>query len=334
MRKINTIKMKQPQNVIIKRLFGLSNNQCYFPKCNTNLIDKKSGVVLGEICHIKAQSPGGPRYDVKQTDEERNSFENLLLLCPTHHTVIDSDEEAYTVERLNKMKENHEAKSTGNEDIPDDMVEKLITNNVYKISTETSVQNAIHSQFAGIIQNINAPIDQVSSTTYEFLLGKIHSGTEPLSKNLSDVLSIAKSKNDNHLVNLCMQELSGWNKSSLPASKYRIQTVYLSPYSISRVVNLSMTEFWKDLESRPNQYVKKEMFFAESVPSIEYYIESNKSIDPSKSYMHLTRKNGDLFSGLGQADLEVNIYCKGSLYYDLLTGIRLNLADEIMKRIK
>jgi hypothetical protein len=43
---------------------------------------------------------------------ERHAYANLVLMCPTHHTVIDDDEEAYTVERLCKIKTDHEARST------------------------------------------------------------------------------------------------------------------------------------------------------------------------------------------------------------------------------
>jgi hypothetical protein len=37
-----------------------------------------------------------------------NGFKNLLLLCPTHHDLIDEQAEAYTVERLIGVKETHE----------------------------------------------------------------------------------------------------------------------------------------------------------------------------------------------------------------------------------
>ncbi|WFU42222.1 hypothetical protein QA640_07030 [Bradyrhizobium sp. CB82] len=78
---------------------------------------KASGeTVLGEICHIAAASPQGPRYDATQTDEERHGFGNLILLCPTHHTVVDADLEAYTVARLVKMKAEHEKGATA---VPD-----------------------------------------------------------------------------------------------------------------------------------------------------------------------------------------------------------------------
>jgi hypothetical protein len=44
-------------------------------------------------------------------DTERHAYNNLILMCPTHHTVIDDDEEAYSVERLYKIKAEHEARS-------------------------------------------------------------------------------------------------------------------------------------------------------------------------------------------------------------------------------
>lgn len=67
--------------------------------------------LTGEVCHIKGARPRSARYDQGQTEIERHSYANLVLMCPTHHTVIDDDEEAYTVERLCKIKAAHEAQS-------------------------------------------------------------------------------------------------------------------------------------------------------------------------------------------------------------------------------
>jgi hypothetical protein len=97
---------KGPSERAIKRLFALSSNRCAFPRCPTALI--QGGTVVGQVCHIKAAKPGGPRYDDQQTNAERHAFANLILMCGTHHTVIDADEEAYTVERLAKLKAEHE----------------------------------------------------------------------------------------------------------------------------------------------------------------------------------------------------------------------------------
>src|SRR5271155_3399483 len=70
-----------------------------------------NGTLTGEVCHIKGARPGSARYDPGQTDVVRHAYPNLILMCPTHHTVIDDDEEAYTVARICKMKAAHEAQS-------------------------------------------------------------------------------------------------------------------------------------------------------------------------------------------------------------------------------
>ena len=51
--------------------------------------------VIGEICHIYPSSPLGPRGTFECPFEDVNCFENLLLLCPNHHKIIDSHEEEY-----------------------------------------------------------------------------------------------------------------------------------------------------------------------------------------------------------------------------------------------
>ena len=68
--------------------------------------------LVGEICHIKGKKPNAARYDPAQTRVERNDYDNLILLCALHHKVVDDDEESYPVERLRKMKVDHEAGAT------------------------------------------------------------------------------------------------------------------------------------------------------------------------------------------------------------------------------
>ncbi|MEJ1968425.1 MAG: hypothetical protein WDN03_07285 [Rhizomicrobium sp.] len=95
-----------PSVATIKRLFAHSGNRCAFPKCQNRLVEGET--IVGEICHIKARSPDGPRYDANQTPEQRHAYDNLILMCSLHHTVIDDDAVAYTVERLASMKAEHE----------------------------------------------------------------------------------------------------------------------------------------------------------------------------------------------------------------------------------
>jgi hypothetical protein len=97
--------MADYSRLTLKKLFGLSMNVCAFPTCEESLIDPEWLSVLGQICHICARSPRGPRYDKNMTDKERYDFDNLILLCPTHHTLIDQLEpNKYTKEVLWEMK--------------------------------------------------------------------------------------------------------------------------------------------------------------------------------------------------------------------------------------
>lgn len=101
--------MSEPKPSTIKRLFALSRNVCAFPQCDLPIVED-SGIVSGIVCHIKARSRGGPRYDSTQIDEERHSFENLILLCSRHSKVIDSDPKKFDVELLQEIKVIHEQK--------------------------------------------------------------------------------------------------------------------------------------------------------------------------------------------------------------------------------
>lgn len=98
---------------ILKILFARSGNICAFPSCSTEIIDKNS-VVTGHVAHIEAENPGGPRYNKNQSDKERFGYDNLILLCPTHHTLVDKDTGNYTVEVLKSFKQ---ARESGTSDV-------------------------------------------------------------------------------------------------------------------------------------------------------------------------------------------------------------------------
>src|SRR3546814_14625787 len=53
-----------------------------------------------------------PCTSLFRSDAERDDYRNLILLCPTHHTLIDrkENEAAYPVELLLEMKAAHEAR--------------------------------------------------------------------------------------------------------------------------------------------------------------------------------------------------------------------------------
>jgi hypothetical protein len=111
---VNKPARPRPQETTIRKLFALSSNRCAFPDCMTPIIHRKHATTLAEVCHIRAQSPDGPRFDATQTPKERHAIGNLVLMCGDHHKVIDAKENlpTYSVARLLKIKSDHESRAT------------------------------------------------------------------------------------------------------------------------------------------------------------------------------------------------------------------------------
>jgi hypothetical protein len=118
--------MSGPSVTTIKRLFALSGNRCAFPGCTHPLFDQK-GALIADVCHIAGDKPGAKRYDPSQTDEQRQGFNNLIVLCANHHRVVDSDEVTYTRPALRGMKRVHEASATEEFVISDQQAKKIAT---------------------------------------------------------------------------------------------------------------------------------------------------------------------------------------------------------------
>ena len=100
----------------IKILWSAAGGRCSFPDCWERLCyheaEDAAPFILGEMAHICGDKLGANRYDASQTLAQRNDYTNLILLCPTHHTLIDRKEKeaVYTAEVLHDMKSAHEAK--------------------------------------------------------------------------------------------------------------------------------------------------------------------------------------------------------------------------------
>lgn len=95
-----------------KMLWGRAASRCAFSECRLELaqISEAAGhaVIIGEEAHIVAQSPDGPRGDSPLTPQQRDEYSNLVLLCPSHHTLVDKAPVDYSVLSLQAMKLSHE----------------------------------------------------------------------------------------------------------------------------------------------------------------------------------------------------------------------------------
>jgi hypothetical protein len=142
---------------MVKRLFALSDNRCSFPDCTSALVEA-SGVVTGRICHICSKSETGPRYDPAQTDDERDGFENLILLCGKHHDVVDKSPNIYTASILRDMKHDHERKGRREITAQDEVFAKILLNASSHVEVHNTqgpvLVNSPHS--VGVQYNIRA----------------------------------------------------------------------------------------------------------------------------------------------------------------------------------
>ncbi|MEW5953162.1 MAG: SAVED domain-containing protein [Bacillota bacterium] len=95
-------------------LWVASGAQCAI--CKKKLIFESSRVYINiaDKAHIIAHSGDGPRgeYSLKDfslTDEDLDSIRNIVLLCKDHHHIVDTNPTNWTVDKLFKIKHEHEA---------------------------------------------------------------------------------------------------------------------------------------------------------------------------------------------------------------------------------
>jgi hypothetical protein len=95
-----------------KMLWGRSGNTCAFPNCKKELVMDISETddisIIGEEAHIVSRETNGPRGISPLSEEQRDKFGNLILMCSIHHKIIDDNPETYSVELLHKYKNAHE----------------------------------------------------------------------------------------------------------------------------------------------------------------------------------------------------------------------------------
>lgn len=95
-----------PTRDTLRQLYTLSGNQCAFPGCSSMMFNR-DGNFVGQICHIEAASEGGERFNPNMTNEQRRSYQNLVLMCYEHHIETNKVKQ-YPTHIMKKIKSNHE----------------------------------------------------------------------------------------------------------------------------------------------------------------------------------------------------------------------------------
>lgn len=95
-----------------KILWGKAAGLCSMPSCRASLFEDPTEAddeaLIGENCHIVGEKKDGPRGTDPMELVDRNKYPNLVLLCRNHHKIIDSQITKYTIEKLHKIKRDHE----------------------------------------------------------------------------------------------------------------------------------------------------------------------------------------------------------------------------------
>lgn len=94
---------KYPQKdlkVLWQRSYGL----CAYPGCRqpgiVGATEFDDIAIIGKIAHIYAHSDNGPRAKPELTDKERDCYGNWVILCSTHHDMVDAQPNTFTAEDL------------------------------------------------------------------------------------------------------------------------------------------------------------------------------------------------------------------------------------------
>lgn len=102
---------------VVLRLVGAAAGWCERPACPTGSLWHEladgTAVKLAEVAHIVAASDAGPRGDSTVPTHELVGFDNLILLCPNCHTIVDRAAGEHPVELLHRWKDQHETRLRG-----------------------------------------------------------------------------------------------------------------------------------------------------------------------------------------------------------------------------
>lgn len=97
---------------VINQLLVKSVGRCQYRGCNKSLykdLVTKKDFNQSYIAHIVADEPGGPRGDTARSKLLSKDLNNLMLLCDTHHRLVDKiDVAGHQEATLLEMKKEHE----------------------------------------------------------------------------------------------------------------------------------------------------------------------------------------------------------------------------------
>jgi len=93
-----------------RRLWASSAGICQNPSCRADLFNSfANGDVtnIEELAHIIARQDDGPRGDPATPFSARDQFDNIIVLCPSCHTLVDKAPKQFPPQILSEWKRTH-----------------------------------------------------------------------------------------------------------------------------------------------------------------------------------------------------------------------------------
>jgi hypothetical protein len=93
-----------------RKLLASSGGYCGKPDCHADLFpffESREITNIEELAHIIGQKDKGPRGKNELPLNQRDEFENIILLCPNCHTTIDKKPQLFPIDNIIQWKKNH-----------------------------------------------------------------------------------------------------------------------------------------------------------------------------------------------------------------------------------
>lgn len=243
-----------------KLLWGRAASHCAMPACRRTLAHQSdlsgTAVLVGEEAHIVAKSPDGPRGDSPLSPEQRDEYSNLILLCPTDHSLIDKAPDDFSVSFLLDMKAQHEAwvrATLGAASNPaDEKWAALVDDLTARLGLDTW-----HKDVSAVLSGGEA---SMSVSTEERLRACLHwIATRPWPKGHDDLRKVIETMG--HLINALLSTFTEHTDPDRSGERLRFKAFYKIPV-------------WdKELyESLLNEYKECRKYLADIVLELTRYV--------------------------------------------------------------
>ena len=131
-----------------KRLLWMrSGGYCQNPACHRDIIvsfQDGSLSSIDELAHVIGQSVQGPRGASDKSAADRDEYDNVIILCPTCHTIVDKNPLQYPIEILLEWKQQHDESIRRAFVVPVYSDRKLLANAVHRL---LRVNKAVFQQY-------------------------------------------------------------------------------------------------------------------------------------------------------------------------------------------